>query len=189
MKTYEGLFLGNLIFALALLSGCASQQGPASSQSDVIVTEATVTAIDLPQRRVTLKEKDGSESSIKVGDVVKNLDKVEVGDVVRITQTETIALQVRKAGEATPGASVQETANVAKAGDKPAVQQGRTVTISAAITAIDLAKGTVTLTGPEGRSETIKAANPDNLKKVAVGDVVDVIYTESIAVAVVPIKK
>ena len=180
--------LASLIPLLLLLSACATQPAPVS-QSDVSVTEATVTAVDHSQRRVTLKEKDGSESTIEVGDAVKNFDQVQVGDVVRITQTQTVAWQLRKTGEAAPGASVQESASVAKPGEKPAMQQGRTVNVRATITAIDRAKGTVTLRGPEGTLQTVKAADPNNLKKVAVGDLVDISYTESVAVAVVPVKK
>jgi len=45
------------------------------------------------------------------------------------------------------------------------------------------------LRGPEGTLQTVKVADPNNLKKVAVGDLVDISYTESIAVAIVPVKK
>jgi hypothetical protein len=177
---------GNLIALLFLLSACASQPTPVA-QSDVSVTEATVTAVDHAQRRVTLKEKDGSESTVEVGDAVKNFDQVQVGDVLRITQTQTVAWQLRKTGEA-PDVSVQDSAAVAKPGEKPSMQRGRTVNVTATITAIDRAKATVTLRGPEGTSQTVKVADPEKLKKVAVGDLVDISYTESIAIAVVPVK-
>ncbi|HKQ24898.1 MAG TPA: hypothetical protein VJT81_10700 [Burkholderiales bacterium] len=188
MVFFRRTVLGNLIPLLFLLGACASQP-PVVSQSAVSVTEATVSAIDHSQRRVTLKEKDGSESTVEVDEAVKNLDQVQVGDVVRITQTQTAAWQLRKSGEAIPSVSVQDSAAVAKPGEKPAMQQGRTVNVTATITAIDRAKETVTLRGPEGDLQTIKVADPNNLKKVAVGDLVDISYTQSIAIAVVPAKK
>jgi len=40
------------------------------------------------------------------------------------------------------------------------------------------------LKGPEGDSQTVKARNPANLKKVKVGDVVDIAYTEAVAIKV-----
>ena len=188
MMLFRQTFPSNLIALVVLLSACASQHAPVS-QSDVLVNEATVTAIDHSQRRVTLREKDGSESTVAVDEAVKNLDQVQVGDVLRITQTQTIAWQLRKTGEASPDVSVQESAAVAKPGEKPSMQRGRTVNVTATITAIDQAKGTVTLRGPEGALHTMKAADPNNLKKVAVGDLVDISYTESVAIAVVPVKK
>ncbi len=44
--------------------------------------------------------------------------------------------------------------------------------------------GTVTLRGPDGGTTTIKARNPDNLNRVAVGDLVDITYTEALAISV-----
>ena len=72
----------------------------------------------------------------------------------------------------------------AKPGEKPGGAVGQRVTFTATIEAIDLAKGTVTLKGPQGNSQTIKARNPANLKKVKVGDVVDITYTEAVAIEV-----
>src|SRR4029453_16961724 len=106
MTLFRRKFPFHPISLLVLLGACASQPAPVS-QSDVAVNEATVTAIDHTQRRVTLKEKDGSESTVDVDQAVKNLDQVQVGDVLRITQTQTVAWQLRKTGEAAPGVSVQ----------------------------------------------------------------------------------
>ena len=50
----------------------------------------------------------------------------------------------------------------------------------------DLANGTVTLKGPQGNSRTMKARDPKNLQKVQVGDLVDITYTEAVAVRVRP---
>lgn len=179
--------LGHLV-PLVLVCACASQPAPVS-QSDVSVKEATVTAVDPSQRRVTLKEKDGSESTVTVGAAVKNLDQVQVGDVLRITQTQTVAWQIRKTGAAAPDVSVQDSATTAKPGEKPAMQKGRTVSITATITAIDREKASVTLRGPEGTLQTVTVADPQKLEDVAVGDLVDISYTESIAIAVMPVEK
>jgi hypothetical protein len=77
----------------------------------------------------------------------------------------------------------------AQPGEKPGGTLGRTVTVTTTITAIDLANGTVTLTGPGGDSQTIKARDPANLKKVQVGDLVEITYSEAVAVAVRPVEK
>jgi hypothetical protein len=60
--------------------------------------------------------------------------------------------------------------------------------MTATIDAIDLGNGTVTLKGPEGNSRTFKARDPKNLQRVQVGDLVDITYTEALAVRVRPAK-
>ena len=77
----------------------------------------------------------------------------------------------------------------AQPGEKPAGRVGSSVTVTATITAIDMANDTVTITGPGGQSRTIKARNPANLRKVKVGDPVDITYSEALAVSVRPVSK
>jgi hypothetical protein len=42
------------------------------------------------------------------------------------------------------------------------------------------ARGTVTLTGPQGRSKTLKAHRPADLEKIRVGDLVGITYSEAL---------
>jgi hypothetical protein len=177
-----------VLMTIAFFVGCATQK-PSGRMQDVTEARATVTAIDLPQRLVTLKDKQGRETVVEVSDRVKRLNEVQVGDQVVVSYTEAIAWQVKPAGQGTPGVTTQESVSRAKASEAPAGTVGRTVTVTTTITAIDLANGTVTLTGPGGRSETIKARDPANLKKVKVGDLVDITYTEAVAVAIQRVDK
>src|SRR5262249_36783297 len=97
---------------------------------------------------------------------------------------ESLAYEVKKPGTATPGASVAEDAARAKLGEKPAGAAGRVTTVVTTITGIDKAAGTVTLQGPTGSATTVKARDPRNLDRVAVGDLVEITYTEAVAVSV-----
>ena len=148
--------------------------------------QATVTAIDLKTRMVTLKGPEGNETTIHVDKRARNLPQVKVGDVVKVAYVQQVAWQVRKPGEGAPSSDVEaeQAAVRAEPGQKPAGAVGQRVTFTATIEAIDLAKGTVTLKGPQGNSQTIKARNPANLKKVKVGDLVDITYTEVVAIKV-----
>jgi hypothetical protein len=47
------------------------------------------------------------------------------------------------------------------------------------------AAGTVTLQGPTGTT-TIKVRDPRNLERVAVGDLIEITYTEAVAASVEP---
>jgi hypothetical protein len=80
-----------------------------------------------------------------------------------------VAWRVRKPAEGAPAGDVQAEAAgaCAEPGQKPAGAVRR---------AIDLANGTVTLKGPQGNGETIKARKPDHLKKLKVGDLVDILH-------------
>jgi ribosomal 50S subunit-recycling heat shock protein len=158
---------------------------PQGEISQAVEMQATVTAIDLKSRMVTLKGPEGNERTIHVDKRARNLPQVKVGDVVKIAYVQHVAWQVKKPGEGASGNVTAEAAEVrAKPGEKPGGAVGQRVTFTATIEAIDLAKGTVTLKGPQGNSQTIKARNPANLKKVKVGDVVDITYTEAVAIEV-----
>lgn len=175
--------------AFALLAGCAgSSQKPAGRMEDVTELQATVTAVDLPHRLVTLKGEGVDEVVVEASDAVKNLDQVKVGDVVAVSYTEALAWQVRPAGQGGPGVGTGEDVTTAPPGAKPSVAAKQSFRLTASITAIDLDKGTVTLTGPQGNSRTFKALDPGNLKKVKVGDLVDLTYSQALAIAVRPAK-
>ena len=59
-----------------------------------------------------------------------------------------------------------------------------TVTVRVTIAAIDKAGSHVTLRGPKGDLRVVKVRDPSKLDAVHVGDVVDITYTEALAVAV-----
>jgi hypothetical protein len=126
---------------------------------------------------------------VLVSDRVKRLDEVKVGDELVVSYTEALAWEVKPADKGAPGVSTQESETRAPASESPGATVGRTVNVTATITAIDLAKDTVTLTGPRGGSWTFKARDPANLKKVQVGDLVDITYSEAVAIAVRAVNK
>jgi Cu/Ag efflux protein CusF len=183
---------------VAAMTGCAASHKQAPAPAAVasapppsgVVGEnlehatAKVKALDLKTRMVTLQRPDGSLIKFKAGDEVRNLPQVKVGDDVNVTYYESLAYEVKKPGEAVPGAAVAEGLERAKLGEKPGGAAGRVTTITATIAAIDKVAGTVTLRGPDGEDTTIKARNPDNLNRVSVGDLVDITYTEALAISV-----
>jgi hypothetical protein len=182
--------IGCAMLMAVLAAGCAaSTQKPSGRVEDAIQARATVTEVDLRERLVTLKDEGGRELVVEVPDDVKSLDQVKAGDEVIVSYTTAVAWQVRRAGDAAPGVSEQTAFNTEKAGEKPAGTLGHSVTLTTAITAVDLSHDTVTLTGPEGRSRTIKVREPADLRKVQVGDLVDITYSEAVAIAVRAVAK
>ena len=166
-------------------STAASQPLPSGTiGANLVTATARVKALDQQTRRVTLERADGSEVTLYADDTVRNLPQVKVGDEVKASYYESLAYEVKKPGTATPGVTVAEEAARAKPGEQPAGAGTRVTTIIATITGIDKAAGTVTLQGSTGRATTIKARDPRNLDRVAVGDLVEITYTEAVAVSV-----
>jgi hypothetical protein len=160
-----------------------------SEVSKTIEFQATVTSIDPKTRMVTLKTPDGKESTFYVDERVRNLPQVKVGDEVRIAYVVALAWKLNKSHKAAPSPEVETAVTPAEPGARPAGGVARRISFTASVESIDLANGTVTLKGPEGNSRAFKARNPDNLKKVKVGDLIDITYTESVAVKLEPAPK
>ena len=161
---------------------------PTITKERVATVKATVEAINLDTRVVTLKGPKGNVFDLKVGEEAKNLSQVKVGDLVVAKYYESIAVEVKKPGE--PGAATASGAlATAEPGAKPAGVLASQVTVTSTVEAIDPKKTHVTLKGPEGNSVRVKVQDPKNLKNVKVGDQVVITYTEALAISVEKAKK
>ena len=178
------------VFMVMVMSGCAHESKmeestayPAVVKERVAVMTATVAAIDLEKRVVTLQNQEGDVRDFRVGEEVVNLPQVKVGDIVTIKFFESIAVEIVKPG-ATTGAGENTTIVRAKPGEMP----GRMIThqqkVLATVKAIDKVEGTISLTGPAGKTVRVKVENPENLGKVNVGDELLITFTEAQAIFV-----
>jgi len=162
-------------------SGVVAEKMPGKGAAVAVKIRGTIDAIDKDKGTVTLKGPKGRTLTLEVRDRQK-LDAIKVGDPVVATYMEAVVIQARKAGTATPGVTTQETRVGSKPGETPAGAIGREVTVTATLTAIDKKAQTVTIKGPEGGTETIKAKDPKNLEALKVGDMVDITYAQALAV-------
>ncbi|MDZ7596853.1 MAG: hypothetical protein U5J82_00785 [Desulfobacterales bacterium] len=161
---------------------------PKVLEENINTMTATVESVDLATRMVTLKGPEGKLVEFKVGEEVKNLPQVKVGDQVVTTYYESIAAQILKPGT-DPGVAAQQAVAAAKPGEKPAGAAAQQVTVTATIEAIDENGHYVTLKGPKGKSTAVKVRDPKNLEGVQVGDTVMITYTEALAISVEPAGK
>jgi Cu/Ag efflux protein CusF len=166
-----------------------AEAAPQGEIGQVVEVEATVTAIDQKTRKVTVKGPEGKEMTFVADERARNLAQVKVGDVVRVAYVESLAWKVDRSKKTVAAPEVETAAGRTKAGEMPGGAVAQRVTATVSVEAIDLANGTVTLKGPQGNSRTIKARNPANLQKVKVGDIVDITYTEALALKVEPAAK
>jgi Cu/Ag efflux protein CusF len=163
----------------------ASEPGKAAAVRTLQVT-ALVVAIDKASRTVSLKGPEGNVVDVVAGDEVKNFAQIKVGDFVsvRFVQALTLELQKTKSGAGT--ITEREATVTAKPGQRPAAAAGREVTAIAKVTGVDPKAKTITLKGPRGNVVTLDVQNPDQFKVVKVGDEVQVVYTEAVAISVEP---
>ena len=199
----KGINRGIVIVGALMVSSCSTMHSksetPAQQPGAPVVSgnlgeqaikvTAKVKKVDLKTRHVTLEGADGKVVTVTCGDEVRNLPQLKVGDDVVATYYQSIAYEVKKPGDATPGVAVAEGAQRAELGQKPGASAARVTTVTATITGIDKTNGTVTLTGPDGDPTTVKARNPANLDKVKIGDLVEITLTESLAIGVEPATK
>ena len=164
--------------------GSAGADKPAMGAASLITLSATVATVNQETREVTLQDADGNELAITVGEEVKNLPQVEVGDQVEVAYYESVNVEVLGPEQAEPEAAAMSALETAEPGQKPAGAMATELSVVATIDAIDKDGETVTLTGPEGNTKTVKVRNPDNLEKVAVGDRVMITLTRAVAVDV-----
>ena len=181
------LSMATVVFAQATQGATPAAPPTVVKEMETVMT-ATVVAIDLEKRIVTLKGEDGEVRDIKVGEEAVNLPQVKVGDLVTVKFYESIAVEVIQSG--TFAGTGEKTAIVkAKPGEMPGGMVAKQVTVTATITAIDKQKSTITLKGPEGNLTKVKVQDPANLEKVKVGDELMITYTEALAISVEHVKK
>lgn len=166
------------------VSVSSSQTATGGTVEETVTVTAAVQAIDVATRQVTLKGPDGELVTIKVSDDVKNLAQVKKGDLVTAAFYESIAYELKKKGTAEPGIAGAADAERAPLGARPGAVGGAAVAVTATITSIDKKTNTVTLKGPEGKSVKVKVKDPSRLEKVKVGDLVELTYTEAVAISV-----
>jgi hypothetical protein len=166
----------------------SSTQKPKTVKERVVTKTATVEAIDLKTRIVTLKDKDGNVADLKVSERAKNLAQVKVGDQVTAKYYESIAFEL-----ADPGTPMQvgtsESSAKAKPGERPAGVEAKMVSAVVNIEAIDTKTNVATLKGPEGRTVNVQIQDPKKWEKAKVGDKVRITYTEALAIEVTPVAK
>ena len=163
-------------------AGAKSEAKPAMGEARQVTVRGTISAVDKEKSTVTLKGPKGRTITLDVNDPAK-LDVLKVGDPVVGTYIEAIAIEVKKAGSAARGAAVEERRVGSKPGENPAGAMARQVSVTATITAVNKQAPSVTIKGPQGNVETIKVKDAANLANVKAGDLVEITYTQALAVA------
>lgn len=164
----------------------ASAPGAGGVAGAVKVT-ATVVALDPATRTATLKGAKGKIVDVVVPPEARNFDQIRVGDLVTVEYMRALTLELKGPGSIRSGSS-QAASAPAPAGAVAGGSAARQVVIMANVTAVNAKEGFVTLRGPKGNSLDV-SVDPSQLKLVKVGDQVEAVYTEAMAVTVQHVKK
>jgi hypothetical protein len=180
LSTMAGIILS------AALAGAASQDKAAPKQATItgtpVTLTATVEAIDVAGRNVSLKGPKGNVVDVHVPEDYTRFNELKVGDTVKATYNEAMAFTLRKAGTGAATSGPTETM-VGGAGAK-GKGVARQVTVTVNITAIDPKVPSITVKGPKGNVYSLRVQDPKRLEGVAVGDSVEVTYTEALLLTV-----
>lgn len=164
-----------------VLAASAPGQGVVASK---VKLTATVVAIDAATRTATLKGAKGNVVDIVVPPEAKNFAEIKVGDLVTVEYMRALSLELKPAGGMRSSTSQTATAP-APAGAVAGGAAAKQVVVMANVTAVNTKESYVTLRGPKGNSVDL-VVDPSQLKLVKVGDQVEAVYTEAVAVTVEP---
>ena len=176
MKTYGAAML------LTALAAVASAQVSKSLPGTMEIVTVTVESIEKASREVTIKKPDGSYGVFSVSEDVKRFDTLKIGDKVTAKYYDNIVLRLKPAGEKSVDT---DTAGLTR-GDtaKPVGTAATQRTITATITQIDLKVPSITFKGPNNWTYSSHVEDLEALKKVKVGDRVDITWTEAVMISV-----
>ena len=164
----------------AVLAASAPGKGVVAGK---VTLSATVVAIDAAARTATLKGAKGNIVDVVIPPEVKNIGDIKVGDLVTVEYLRALSLQLKPSGGIR--SSTTETATAPPpAGAVAGGAAAKQVVIMANVTAVNTKEHYVTLRGPKGNSVDVNVDDPAQLKLVKVGDQVEAVYTEALAVTV-----
>ena len=150
--------------------------------SEMRVEQGTIEAIEVASRSVSLRRADGTIVTTVAGPEIKRFDELKVGDKVTARYYENVVVRLKLPGESEEVSAAKATSYSAAV--LPGGTKAKQLTITATISAIDMAVPSITFTGPNGWKYTSKVQDKEALGKVKVGDKVDIVWTEAVLVSI-----
>lgn len=189
MKIRIPALLATLGFALTLpgLSAAEATKSTYIPGREIVKTVyATIQAINLETREVTLKGQQGNVFTLVADPEIKRLSEFHVGDDIVLDYSISMAAEIRTptAEELAKPYSVVEDTTRAGADKKPGVEGYKIIEAVVSVEGLDRQTQTVTIKGPKGNYLAVKVKDPATLEKLHLGDVALVVYSESFALRI-----
>ncbi|ELO1555585.1 hypothetical protein [Aeromonas hydrophila] len=186
------------IAGLLSLSTCLAQAAEVATEVatapgkanlvEAVSAQATVTAIDMASRKVSLKNAAGEAFDIVAGEQVTNLANLKVGDVVALRYLQMLDLELLKGTAGVRKRIVEVAAGKAEAGEKPGAGIGKKVTLYGDVIAVDKGQQTITVKGVD-HTLVLKVHNPAQFALIAKGDQIKAMQTQAVGIGILPEKK
>ncbi len=186
------------IAGLLSLSTCLAQAAEVAAEVttapgkanlvEAVSAQATVTAIDMASRKVSLKNAAGEAFDIVAGEQVTNLANLKVGDVVALRYLQMLDLELLKGTAGVRKRVVEVAADKAEAGEKPGAGIGKKVTLYGDVIAVDKGQQTITVKGVD-HTLVLKVHNPAQFALIAKGDQIKAVQTQAVGIGILPEKK
>jgi hypothetical protein len=201
MITLIGVSAACLLFVAAALLPPYSPPARAQAsgmfgvgETGTVSERATVKAVDMKSRTVTLVGPQGETKTLKVGDQVQNLAQVKPGDVVVARYYESVAYVVAPAGTKLPENAMAMAEAQAVPGELPAGGAAAKIIVTGLVVGVNPVAHTISLVNPPpagGEIRTLTVKNPDYQKmlpQIKVGDTITAVISEALVAAVEPAK-
>jgi hypothetical protein len=194
MKTTQKLNLIAAALACALVAPVHAQPAKAAAKQvtvdgvgvmDLTHISASIEAVDVKNRIVTLKGPRGNVFAVAVSDRVKNLAQVKAGDSLEVDYFESVAIELKKA-DGVPTLTETMAADKAAKGSAPGGMALRKVHIVTSILGINTETQRVLVRGPLGHLTEVKVRDPKLLATMQAGGQIDLTYVEGLALSVQP---
>jgi hypothetical protein len=166
--------------------------GEAAGRVTINRITATVRAINLDTRMVSLQGPGGELFTFQAGDQVRNLAQVQVGDKVTVEYYDGLVADLKSSATGQSGTQFEVTEAVARAalGERPAGAVGKAVSAMVTIQYVDTLRNVVHFKDPIGDTHIVKVMKPEfrtMLKNLKVGDQVSLTFFRALVIAVTPV--
>src|SRR5262249_14443007 len=128
---------------------------PVALAIETVTATDTVKVVDYNSRTVTLESPNGTPETYHASPYLVNFDQIRVGDKVRATVTEALAVSVRKA-DTLPNVDDSLAVALAPKGAKPGMFVTNTDEATSKITDVNRTARTITLAELAGGPKTVK---------------------------------
>lgn len=147
---------------------------------------ATIQAINVETREVTLKGQQGNVFTLTADPEIKRLNEFRVGDEIVLDYSISMAADIRQPTPEELAKPYNVIEDTTKAGPdkKPGVEGYKIVEAVVTVEGLDRQTQTVTIKGPKGNYLAVKVKDPSTLDKLRLGDVALVVYSEAFALRI-----
>ena len=186
MKTKITLMAAIPALLLAVVGYAQLDRATHPIELDTVTKTWKVTAVDPANRTVTFTNEAGESRHYELGEGGPKFDQIRVGDTVKATLAEPVAITIRKSSAPADASESKPTIAVAPrgAGQGPGVIMAKAKEITGKIVSVDTTAQTVTIQGPKGGTQTFQTGPGLKLDQFQAGDDVTLRVTVALVLRV-----